>query len=1018
MQELIKNAVQERNFSEDATILAKADAVIRKDMFDQEGFKFSGSFSDGCQQRSAPASLISLVAMLLNGVNIENTCAQESQPCLTVAQAILFNAKVEPAKKCKTGQTRHTKLREPPLPLYIGFTVHAMTRSKSLITKLYQLGVSVAYQRIVELEDMIASSVSERFVNDGVVAPACLRKGVFTVGALDNLDHNPSSKTAASSFHGTGINTSKAVVPGCRMEEPESCISEEKKKEDQWAEYSSSKLTDDSVTSEDTLTWAAYHASDSLEEHPPAVTALLPLFYEKAATPAMVKHGMDVLKHAITFLNPDQIPVITVDQPLFALAKMVQWKWPASHGEQAYVVMMGGLHIEMALWSVVGDLLDGSGCTAAITESNVASSGEADSFLRVTRLTRTRHAHQVTVLALQKLKSEAFSHSGDQLTTAEWDETIKSSPTFRFWNAILHYQMLVLLVVRAQRQRNFVLYVEALEELVPLFFVLDHVNYARWTPIHIRDMKSLPQSITEKFQDEGQFVLSRTGNDFSAMPFDQAHEQENKIVKSAGGAVGLTENPTAFRRWMLSGPETTRLLQQFIGQYLDDTDSETGDRTNHETGLNSQKTFKIQVNNLIDVIRKMGNPFLDNFPELVTLDSRDCMGNEVAETIVNLDALGKSQYSSFLKDVIKDRTVAIGKSLKQNKLPLFRKQASRNKSKQSKTISLLQNNVALFAQLYIAMQSRDADLREFFSHEVQPFPPSLSEFGNLRLPTAKSDLLRCLSQPSQPEPPTEVDCKVCDWAVIVHCLPVTRVMTFDDYAENVFLQYIRKEATREKRGTGLRRKAEGRTKIPPKWMEFLRGPRNKQELFQFLSVKVAEFPWFTVRKEVYITSVISITLPRESPKQLAASDKSDPKGDLDRLQKLQNRAARVITSESYEVRSVEILDRLGWDNPATRRFNHEMILIFKIMNGLTPKYLGSRFDIRANTCDYDLRDKDTKIILPLPKTQFSRKNSKYRCAAGWNSLPMELRNAQSLPNFKKGLCSLPLLIYYYIKHLY
>ncbi|EDO30603.1 predicted protein [Nematostella vectensis] len=446
---------------------------------------------------------------------------------------------------------------------------------------------------------------------------------------------------------------------------------------------------------------------------------------------------------------------------------------------------------------------------------------------------------------------------------------MKSSPTFRFWNAILHYQMLVLLVVRAQRQRNFVLYVEALEELVPLFFVLDHVNYAKWTSIHIRDMKSLPQSITEKFQDEGQFVLSRTDNDFSAMPFDQAHEQENKIVKSAGGAVGLTENPTAFRRWMLPGPETTRLLQQFEGQYLDDTDSETGDRANHETGLSSQKTFKIQVNNLIDVIRKMGNPFLDNFPELVTLDSRDCMDNEEAETIVNLDALGKSQYSSFLKDVTKDRTVAIGKPLMQNKLPLFRKQASRNKPKQSKTTPLLQNNAALFAQLYIAMQSRDA---EFFSHEVQPSPPSLSEFGSLRLPTAKSDLLKCLSQPPQPEPPTEVDCKVCDGAVIVHCLPVTGVMTFDDYAENVFLPYIRnlrsrrvdivwdsyipnclKEATREKRGTGLRRKVEGRTKIPPKWMEFLRDPRNKQELFQFLSVKVAEFPWFTVRKEVYIT---------------------------------------------------------------------------------------------------------------------------------------------------------------------
>jgi len=145
------------------------------------------------------------VSVLLHGVSIKNTDAQESQPCLTVCQAILFNAKVESSKESKTGQTQHNKAREPPLPLYIGSTVHNMTRSKSVIAKLYQLGISGSYQRIVELEDMSAASVSERFVDDGVVVPACLKKGVFTVGALDNLDHNPSSTTAASSFHGTGI---------------------------------------------------------------------------------------------------------------------------------------------------------------------------------------------------------------------------------------------------------------------------------------------------------------------------------------------------------------------------------------------------------------------------------------------------------------------------------------------------------------------------------------------------------------------------------------------------------------------------------------------------------------------------------------------------------------------------------------------------------------------------------------------------------------------------------------------
>ena len=99
---------------------------------------------------------------------------------------------------------------------------------------------------------------------------------------------------------------------------------------------------------------------------------------------------MDVLKEAITSLNPSQIPVIALDQPLFALAKMVQWKWPDTHGEDKYVVMFGGLHMEMALWNTLGDLLESSGWITAIVEAEVASSGVADSFLRAAHLTRTR----------------------------------------------------------------------------------------------------------------------------------------------------------------------------------------------------------------------------------------------------------------------------------------------------------------------------------------------------------------------------------------------------------------------------------------------------------------------------------------------------------------------------------------------------------------------------------------------------------------------------------------------------
>ncbi len=74
----------------------------------------------------------------------------------------------------------------------------------------------------------------------------------------------------------------------------------------------------------------------------------------------MVKHGMTVQMKATQHLNPGQIPITAFGAPLFTLAKLVQWKWPDTHGESKHVVMIGGLHVEMAMWNTFGDYLEGS----------------------------------------------------------------------------------------------------------------------------------------------------------------------------------------------------------------------------------------------------------------------------------------------------------------------------------------------------------------------------------------------------------------------------------------------------------------------------------------------------------------------------------------------------------------------------------------------------------------------------------------------------------------------------------
>ena len=62
---------------------------------------------------------------------------------------------------------------------------------------------------------------------------------------------------------------------------------------------------------------------------------------------------------------------------------------------------------------------------------------------------------------------------------------------------------------------------------------------------------------------KGHFAVKKMSHAFSNLAIDQAHEQNIAVVKDGGGAVGLTECPAALRRWMVSGPEMARVINDF-----------------------------------------------------------------------------------------------------------------------------------------------------------------------------------------------------------------------------------------------------------------------------------------------------------------------------------------------------------------------------------------------------------------------------------------------------------------------
>ncbi|KAG0723835.1 hypothetical protein GWK47_005388 [Chionoecetes opilio] len=120
------------------------------------------------------------------------------------------------------------------------------------------------------------------------------------------------------------------------------------------------------------------------------------------------------------------------------------------------------------------------------------------------------------------------------------------------------------------------------------------------------------------------------------MAIDQCHEQNNAVVKGSDGAIGLTGNPGALRRWMVAGPEIARITAEFEEQATRGHGGahDTG-HLHHDQKPGVQAAFMKDVRALIAVFEEMGNPFLENTQDLLVLDTRDIMDTPVAETEEN-----------------------------------------------------------------------------------------------------------------------------------------------------------------------------------------------------------------------------------------------------------------------------------------------------------------------------------------------------------------------------------------------
>ena len=131
-------------------------------------------------------------------------------------------------------------------------------------------------------------------------------------------------------------------------------------------------------------------------------------------------------------------------------------------------------------------------------------------------------------------------------------------------------------------------------------------------------------------------------------------------------------------------------------------------------------------------------------------------------------------------------------TIKKNNFVLFNNGPLKT-SKSKNKLNSAKHDANLFSRLYIGSQNRGGDIYDFFDHENQSYPPSISDSGNLR-GGSKSDLIQCIAKLHCNEEINTIPhstCVVLDGAAIVQMIQPKNCRTFLEYSENMFLPHLK-----------------------------------------------------------------------------------------------------------------------------------------------------------------------------------------------------------------------------------
>ena len=650
--------------------------------------------------------------------------------------------------------------------------------------------------------------------------------------------------------------------------------------------------------------WSGFNQKYSTNDSPQTEIGPLPIINAPA-------HDFDTIWtvitkcQAITEQLRETYTVITFDEQLYCKAKMLQWQ--KKDDTTDLVIMLGSFHTQMNFCKVIGKHMEGAGLKDIWVQSGVYGENTAENIEKGKIWNKVFRAHKLTFEALwrilwpeitlwaqennkdidinlQGLAEKMINDFNEKIQrvesplTAFLDEVDKASsllkdfdtarekdPTLRYWRTYMELVSILLRFTHAIRDGDWHLYLSSFAEMLPWFAAHDRVNYMRWGAVYLADMKLLPQVAPAVHQGfvAGGFVTKETRQQmFNQVPDDQALEHVNKIGKTAGGLIGITQNDQARDRWCLTYNERACLSDDTKEMFNINVEDDTSGK-HKDFGPSRLKRDLDDVTCIVKQLRST-HVFEGQSTELVSLTTGEVATDRARNDMLGAEEVGKRKMSEFVKVRLVHKTVKFHDRIKLQKLHTFQTKyiVQVNVGKEAVSIKADRD---LFQKVIVALEAgRDVDVDKLLEHELSPVPLSLATLdGDLRLPTNKAELKKVLEQGTgQAQPPANHDktCSVIDGMAIVQALGnQAAVKTFGDLADRfyhvissqfshsvlrvdvVFDRYPEKSVkadTRKKRTSrksqGALRNVQSREQKIGSWDKFVSVERNKSSLANFL----------------------------------------------------------------------------------------------------------------------------------------------------------------------------------------